>query len=88
MLSKLREECGSSFTQKLEGMFKDIEVSKELMRNYKNKSVSSSSDKVSSNRIFSGVDFFAIFESLVFTRISKMLRILTENIEKVCSLIK
>ena len=38
MLSKLREECGSSFTQKLEGMFKDIEVSKELMRNYKNKS--------------------------------------------------
>ena len=45
MLSKLREECGSSFTQKLEGMFKDIEVSKELMRNYKNKSVGSS-DKV------------------------------------------
>ena len=70
MLSKLREECGSSFTQKLEGMFKDIEVSKELMRNYKNKSVSSSSDKVSSNRIFSVVEFFAIFESLVFTRIS------------------
>ena len=47
MLSKLREECGSSFTQKLEGMFKDIEVSKELMRNYKNKTVTShNSDKV------------------------------------------
>jgi len=45
MLSKLREECGSSFTQKLEGMFKDIEVSKELMRNYKNKSVGSSDKK-------------------------------------------
>ena len=44
MLSKLREECGSSFTQKLEGMFKDIEVSKELMRSYKNKS--QQSDKV------------------------------------------
>ena len=68
MLSKLREECGSSFTQKLEGMFKDIEVSKELMRNYKNKSVSSSSDKVSVNRIFSGVEFFWDFWKPRFLR--------------------
>ena len=30
MLSKLKNECGSGFTQKLEGMFKDMEISKEL----------------------------------------------------------
>lgn len=36
MLSKLRQECGSAFTSKLEGMFKDIEVSKDLMLQFKN----------------------------------------------------
>uniref|UniRef100_A0A1I7XUR6 Cullin-4 n=1 Tax=Heterorhabditis bacteriophora TaxID=37862 RepID=A0A1I7XUR6_HETBA len=30
MLSKLRQECGAGFTQKLEGMFKDMELSKDL----------------------------------------------------------
>ncbi|KAI6221399.1 CULLIN-2 domain-containing protein [Aphelenchoides fujianensis] len=30
MLAKLKNECGAGFTQKLEGMFKDMEVSKEL----------------------------------------------------------
>ncbi|VDM65096.1 unnamed protein product [Strongylus vulgaris] len=37
MLSKLRQECGAGFTQKLEGMFKDMELSKDLgvaFRNY------------------------------------------------------
>ncbi|XP_039053548.1 cullin-4-like [Hibiscus syriacus] len=29
MISKLKTECGSQFTNKLEGMFKDIELSKE-----------------------------------------------------------
>lgn len=28
MISKLKTECGSQFTNKLEGMFKDIELSK------------------------------------------------------------
>ena len=31
MLSKLKQECGSSFTNKLEGMFKDIDLSKDIM---------------------------------------------------------
>ncbi|VDO94300.1 unnamed protein product [Soboliphyme baturini] len=30
LLSKLKQECGSMFTSKLEGMFKDMELSKEL----------------------------------------------------------
>jgi cullin 4 len=44
MLSKLKQECGGGFTSKLEGMFKDMELSKdiniafkqvmELLRNY------------------------------------------------------
>ncbi|KJH48131.1 cullin family protein [Dictyocaulus viviparus] len=37
MLSKLRQECGAGFTQKLEGMFRDMELSKDLgiaFRNY------------------------------------------------------
>ncbi|EDV26146.1 uncharacterized protein TRIADDRAFT_24582 [Trichoplax adhaerens] len=35
MLLKLKQECGAGFTSKLEGMFKDIEHSKELMPHYK-----------------------------------------------------
>lgn len=35
MLSKLKQECGSAFTSKLEGMFKDMELSKELMLAFK-----------------------------------------------------
>ncbi|CAD5231091.1 unnamed protein product [Bursaphelenchus okinawaensis] len=34
MLYKLKNECGSGFTQKLEGMFKDMEVSKDLSISY------------------------------------------------------
>uniref|UniRef100_F1KTC7 Cullin-4 n=1 Tax=Ascaris suum TaxID=6253 RepID=F1KTC7_ASCSU len=30
MLSKLKQECGAGFTTKLEGMFKDMELSKDL----------------------------------------------------------
>lgn len=30
MLSKLKQECGSGFTLKLEGMFKDMELSKDI----------------------------------------------------------
>ncbi|XP_077976505.1 cullin-4B-like isoform X2 [Styela clava] len=35
MLSKLKQECGAHFTGKLEGMFKDMEHSRELMVQYK-----------------------------------------------------
>ncbi|EDO35660.1 predicted protein [Nematostella vectensis] len=31
MLSKLKQECGAAFTSKLEGMFKDMELSKDVM---------------------------------------------------------
>lgn len=36
MLSKLKNECGEGFTQKLEGMFKDMEVSKDLSNTFIN----------------------------------------------------
>lgn len=36
MLSKLKQECGAAFTGKLEGMFKDIELSKDMMVSFKN----------------------------------------------------
>ncbi|KPM02565.1 cullin 4A-like protein [Sarcoptes scabiei] len=35
MLLKLRQECGSAFTSKLEGMFKDMELSREIAVNFK-----------------------------------------------------
>uniref|UniRef100_A0A8I3S3R2 Cullin family profile domain-containing protein n=1 Tax=Canis lupus familiaris TaxID=9615 RepID=A0A8I3S3R2_CANLF len=31
MLSKLKQECGTAFTNKLQGMFKDMELSKDIM---------------------------------------------------------
>ncbi|KAJ0405103.1 hypothetical protein P43SY_000514 [Pythium insidiosum] len=34
MLSKLKSECGSSFTNKLEGMFKDIDLSRNVMSQF------------------------------------------------------
>ncbi|KAF7633371.1 CULLIN_2 domain-containing protein [Meloidogyne graminicola] len=35
MLSKLRTECGAGLTQKLEGMFKDMELSKDFCATFK-----------------------------------------------------
>ncbi|VDN50738.1 unnamed protein product [Dracunculus medinensis] len=35
VLSKLKHECGSGFTKKLEGMFKDMEVSRDIASNFK-----------------------------------------------------
>lgn len=35
MLSKLKQECGGGFTSKLEGMFKDMELSKDIMISFK-----------------------------------------------------
>ena len=34
-ISKLKAECGSQFTSKLEGMFKDVELSKDAMASFK-----------------------------------------------------
>ena len=31
MLTKLKTECGSNFTAKLEGMFQDVELSRDAM---------------------------------------------------------
>ncbi|KAK3844857.1 MAG: cullin-4B [Linnemannia gamsii] len=35
MLSKLKAECGAGFTTKLEGMFKDMDTSKDIMVNFR-----------------------------------------------------
>jgi cullin-4 len=35
-ISKLKTECGSQFTNKLEGMFKDIDISRDIMTGLKN----------------------------------------------------
>jgi len=34
MISRLKAECGSQFTTKLEGMFKDVETSRDIMRGF------------------------------------------------------
>ena len=34
MLAKLKTECGAAFTSKLEGMFKDVELSKDFMKEF------------------------------------------------------
>ena len=34
MISRLKAECGSQFTTKLEGMFKDVDLSRDVMRNF------------------------------------------------------
>jgi cullin 4 len=31
MVAKLKAECGGAYTSKLEGMFRDVELSKDLM---------------------------------------------------------
>lgn len=35
MLLKLKQECGPNFTSKLEGMFRDMEISREMMSSFK-----------------------------------------------------
>uniref|UniRef100_A0AAZ3NSB5 Cullin family profile domain-containing protein n=1 Tax=Oncorhynchus tshawytscha TaxID=74940 RepID=A0AAZ3NSB5_ONCTS len=42
MLSKLKHECGAAFTSKLEGMFKDMELSKDVMIQFKQVNTDSS----------------------------------------------
>lgn len=40
MISKLKAQCGSQFTSKLEAMFRDVDASKDLMHSFKNHSMS------------------------------------------------
>ncbi|CAJ0875187.1 10255_t:CDS:10 [Entrophospora sp. SA101] len=40
MLTKLRKECGPGFTGKLEGMFKDIDLSRDFMRSFQDSKAS------------------------------------------------
>merc|ERR1712174_159024 len=40
MIQKLRDECGTGFTSKLEGMFRDIDVSKGIYAAYAGESES------------------------------------------------
>jgi cullin 3 len=35
MIAKLKSECGQQFTSKMEGMFLDMNLSKEIMESYK-----------------------------------------------------
>ena len=38
MISKLKSDCGQQFTSKMEGMFLDINISKEIMEGFKSSS--------------------------------------------------
>lgn len=49
MLSKLKTECGSNFTSKLEGMFQDIEMSRDIMQDYQQFCASKASPSSSSS---------------------------------------
>jgi cullin 3 len=37
LISKLKTECGCQFTSKIEGMFRDMELSSTIMNDYKEK---------------------------------------------------
>ena len=39
MISKLKQECGSAFTIKLEGMFKDMDISDDVITAYKEREI-------------------------------------------------
>ena len=55
MLGKLKSECGSNFTSKLEGMFQDIELSRDILNAYhvycSNTQASSSSSAIASGSV-------------------------------------
>jgi cullin-4 len=57
MISKLVSECGAAFTAKLEGMFRDISLSQELMTGFKQ--FQSQLPDFVSNSDSSAVDFFS-----------------------------
>ena len=35
MITKLKAECGAQFTNKLEGMFKDVDLSRDIMASFR-----------------------------------------------------
>ena len=35
MIGKLKAECGAQFTNKLEGMFKDVDLSREILGSFR-----------------------------------------------------
>ena len=35
MITKLKAECGAAFTNKLEGMFKDCDLSRDIMASFR-----------------------------------------------------
>ncbi|KAJ3177051.1 Cullin-3, partial [Irineochytrium annulatum] len=45
MISKLKLECGSSFTQKLEGMFTDMRISVDIMAGFRSRNVAGDESK-------------------------------------------
>uniref|UniRef100_A0A914E9S7 Cullin family profile domain-containing protein n=1 Tax=Acrobeloides nanus TaxID=290746 RepID=A0A914E9S7_9BILA len=57
VISKLRDECGAIFTMKLEGMFKDMGTSADLMEEYKNTPQFSSSNVEFSVQVLTAVNW-------------------------------
>ncbi|KAI5712815.1 hypothetical protein M8J75_011392 [Diaphorina citri] len=56
MLSKLKQECGGGFTSKLEGMFKDMELSKDINVAFKQYMGNLKEDKESTSNNALGID--------------------------------
>ncbi|KAI5840199.1 Cullin family-domain-containing protein [Morchella snyderi] len=48
MITKLKTECGAGFTHNLEGMFKDVDLSREAVASFKSRTGSASSSSSSS----------------------------------------
>ncbi len=42
VIGKLRSECGANFTTRLEGMFKDVDVSRDIVHDYRNNATTTS----------------------------------------------
>uniref|UniRef100_A0A915N656 Cullin family profile domain-containing protein n=1 Tax=Meloidogyne javanica TaxID=6303 RepID=A0A915N656_MELJA len=53
MISKLKTECGCQFTSKIEGMFRDMELSSTIMNDYKEKDSESETPGSSSSMLVS-----------------------------------
>ena len=46
VVGKLRSECGANFTTRLEGMFKDVDLSRDIVRNYRNNATNNTAASV------------------------------------------
>ncbi len=58
MIEKIKAECGGAFTSKLEGMFQDIELSKELASNFEADLKEKESKGVVTNKPVTEPEFF------------------------------